>query len=251
MGFFLIQRLFLFLLISQSFASETISHETKKRSAYDVLRDFNFPIGLLPKGVLDYDLDSSSGKFSAFLNGSCSFSLEGSYQLRYKNTIKGYISRGKLSSLEGVSVKLFFMWVNIVEVSRRGDELEFSVGIAGAGFPVDNFEECPQCGCGLDCNNHQQINGMDCAYFGPWNSRSTFPVQLLHALLYRKATQIANLTSKASCVKCGHISIFSRHHVVYNVIEGTQLRSGFNQNNSSAFAPTILHNSAEIRVQPK
>ncbi|XP_022747528.1 uncharacterized protein LOC111297161 [Durio zibethinus] len=153
MGSFLIQRFFLFLLISQSVAPETIFLENKKPTAYEVLKDFNFPIGLLPKGVLDYDLDSSSGKFSAFLNGSCSFSLEGSYQLKYKNIIKGYISKGKLASLEGVSVKLLFMWVNIVEVSRRGDDLEFSVGIAGAFFPIDNFEECPQCGCGVNCNN--------------------------------------------------------------------------------------------------
>ncbi|XVF41853.1 hypothetical protein PTKIN_Ptkin01aG0313900 [Pterospermum kingtungense] len=140
---------------NQTFASETISIEKEKPTAYDLLKGFNFPVGLLPKGVVDYDLDSSSGKFSAFLNGSCSFSLEGSYQLKYKDTIKGYISKGKIASLEGVSVKLFFMWVNIVEISRRGDDLEFSVGIAGADFPIDNFEECPQCGCGLDCSDQQ------------------------------------------------------------------------------------------------
>ncbi|OMP03269.1 hypothetical protein COLO4_10538 [Corchorus olitorius] len=126
-----------------------------KPSAYEVLQDFNFPIGILPKGVLGYELDSSTGKFSAFFNGSCSFSLEGSYQLKYKNTIQGFISNGKLARLEGVSVKLWFMWVDIVEVSRRGDDLEFSVGIAGADFPIDNFEECPQCGCGLNCNDQK------------------------------------------------------------------------------------------------
>lgn len=121
-------------------------------TAYEVLKSFNFPIGILPKGVIGYDLESSTGKFSAFFNGSCSFSLEGSYQLKYEPTIKGHITKGKLSNLQGVSVKVFFMWVDIVEVSRRGDELDFSVGIAGAGFPVDNFEVCPQCGCGLNCN---------------------------------------------------------------------------------------------------
>lgn len=162
MGSFLIHRficspkfLIPFLLISQSFVSETISIENDEPTAYDLLKGFNFPIGLLPKGVIDYDLDASSGKFTVSLNGSCSFSLEGSYQLKYKDTVKGYISNGKISSLEGVSVKLFFMWVNIVEISRRGDDLEFSVGIAGADFPIDNFEECPQCGCGLDCINQQ------------------------------------------------------------------------------------------------
>ncbi|GMI79345.1 hypothetical protein like AT1G02816 [Hibiscus trionum] len=166
MGSFIIQRfnfssnfLFLFLIVSQSFVLQTIAIKNNNPTAYEVLKDFDFPIGLLPKGVTGYDFDSSSGKFSAFLNGSCSFSLERSYRLNYKNTIKGYLSKGKISSLEGVTVKLWFMWVNIVEVSRRGDDLEFSVGIAGAGFPVHNFEECPQCGCGVNCNaniNHQQ-----------------------------------------------------------------------------------------------
>ncbi|XP_015875049.3 uncharacterized protein LOC107411893 [Ziziphus jujuba] len=141
----------LFANPSSSLPSETASISTKP-SVYEVLKGYDFPVGLLPKGVLDYDLDPSTGKFFAFLNGSCGFSLEGSYQLNYKSTIKGHISKGKLSGLEGVSVKLLFVWVNIVEVLRSVDQLEFSVGIAGAGFPIDNFEESPQCGCGLNCN---------------------------------------------------------------------------------------------------
>lgn len=134
------------------------SNGDERPSAYEVLGDYNFPVGILPKGVIDYDLDSATGKFSAYFNGSCSFSLEGSYQLKYKSTIKGVISKGKLSSLEGVSVKLLFFWVDIVEVSRSGDHLQFSVGIAGADFPIDNFEESPQCGCGLNCKGSQQVS---------------------------------------------------------------------------------------------
>ncbi|PON35995.1 hypothetical protein PanWU01x14_332010 [Parasponia andersonii] len=126
-----------------------------KPSVYEVIKSFGFPTGILPKGVVGYDLDHSNGRFEAYFDGSCSFSLEGSYQLNYKSAIRGYISEGKLSRLEGVSVKLFWFWIDIVEVSRVGDDLEFSVGIAGAGFPVDNFEESPQCGCGLNCNDFQ------------------------------------------------------------------------------------------------
>ncbi|KAJ8752506.1 hypothetical protein K2173_004794 [Erythroxylum novogranatense] len=140
-----------------SFGSQDTDLLGQKPTAYEILRDYNFPVGLLPKGVVGYALDTSTGNFSAFLNGTCSFSLDGSYQLRYGSTIKGYISRGKLSSLEGVSVKLFFMWVDIIEVSRSGDDLQFSVGIAGAGFPVDNFAECPQCGCGVNCGNDMKV----------------------------------------------------------------------------------------------
>ncbi|KAK3020865.1 hypothetical protein RJ639_045547 [Escallonia herrerae] len=44
-------------------------------------------------------------------------------------------------------------------VRRNGGELEFSVGIASAKFPVSNFEECPQCGCGMDCGNGDNGEG--------------------------------------------------------------------------------------------
>ncbi|PKA57692.1 hypothetical protein AXF42_Ash016738 [Apostasia shenzhenica] len=134
-------------------SSAGISHpfSLQEPSAYAVLQSFNFPIGLLPQGNLGYDLDPGTGSFSAYFNGTCSFSLEGSYQLRYQSTISGRISTNRLSDLRGVSVKLLMFWINIVEVVRRGDELEFSVGIASADFPIDNFYISPQCGCGVDC----------------------------------------------------------------------------------------------------
>uniref|UniRef100_A0A7N0ZWA8 Uncharacterized protein n=1 Tax=Kalanchoe fedtschenkoi TaxID=63787 RepID=A0A7N0ZWA8_KALFE len=124
-------------------------------TAYELLQDYNFPVGILPKGVTHYDLNNSTGQFHAYLNGTCSFSLEGSYQLKYRSTIGGTISKNKIRDLSGVSVKVLFVWLNIVEVVRDGDELSLSVGIASASFPVDNFEECPQCGCGLKCGGQK------------------------------------------------------------------------------------------------
>ncbi|PKI51652.1 hypothetical protein CRG98_027954 [Punica granatum] len=126
--------------------------------AYEALQEFNFPEGILPKGVTGYELDRETGRFRAFLNGSCSFSLEGGYQLKYKSTIGGYVSNNRLTNLSGVSVKVLFLWLNIVEVTRVDDEMEFSVGIASASFPIDNFYECPQCGCGLDCVTEVRTN---------------------------------------------------------------------------------------------
>lgn len=133
------------------------AHDGDALSAYDVLESFDFPVGLLPKGATGYDLDKSTGKFSAYFDGSCSFSLEGSYQLRYKSTIRGHIAKDKLSNLSGVSVKVLFLWLNIVEVVRKGNKLEFSVGIVSADFTIDNFEISPQCGCGLNCNNNNLL----------------------------------------------------------------------------------------------
>ncbi|XP_028781926.1 uncharacterized protein At5g01610-like [Neltuma alba] len=140
--------LFLLHLFISSSAASTSGGDSL--SAYQVLQQYNFPVGLLPKGVLGYELDRSTGRFKAFLNGSCGFKIE-SYDLKYSATITGTISQGRLSNLQGVKVKILILWVNIVSVTRTDDELEFSVGIASADFAVNNFYESPSCGCGFDC----------------------------------------------------------------------------------------------------
>ncbi|XVF32794.1 hypothetical protein REPUB_Repub17cG0113400 [Reevesia pubescens] len=144
--------LILLFLISFSSGNDSLT-------AYEVLQQYDLPIGLLPKGVLSYELDSSTGEFSVYLNGSCTFSID-SYELKYKSTITGVISKDKLTSLSGIKVKILFLWLNIISVIRDDDELEFSVGIASADFSVDNFSECPTCGCGFDCDtvNGRKIN---------------------------------------------------------------------------------------------
>ncbi|KAK7259312.1 hypothetical protein RIF29_24916 [Crotalaria pallida] len=122
-------------------------------SAYDILKQYDFPVGILPIGVTGYELNPNTGKFTAYLNQTCNFSIK-SYELKYKSTIKGVISKGKLAKMKGVSVKVEHVWLKILEVTRIGDELEFSVlGTASADFAVDNFLESPQCGCGFDCND--------------------------------------------------------------------------------------------------
>ncbi|CAI9761470.1 unnamed protein product [Fraxinus pennsylvanica] len=125
-------------------------------TAYDVLQAYDFPVGILPVGVTHYEINRANGKFSAYFNSSCSFSIEGSYQLRYKSKISGYISKDKLTSLSGVSVKVLFLWLNIDEVKRNGDKLEFSVGILSAEFGINNFYESPQCGCGFNCKSIEE-----------------------------------------------------------------------------------------------
>ncbi|KAM5564076.1 uncharacterized protein ABKV19_018605 [Rosa sericea] len=100
------------LIILSSFAY----CEVGKPSAYEVLQQYGFPIGILPIGVTGYELNTETGQFSAYLNGTCSFSVEDSYQLEYKSTITGVLSKDRLKDLKGVSVKLLFFWLSIVEV---------------------------------------------------------------------------------------------------------------------------------------
>lgn len=125
-----------------------------KPTAYEVLQDYDFPVGLLPEGVLGYDLNATTGKFSTYLNDTCSFS-EGGYQMLFKSTIQGYISKGKLSNLDGIIVKFFHVTMNIVEIIRRENVIDFSVGFGNAKFPLEYFEESPQCGCGMNCSRRQ------------------------------------------------------------------------------------------------
>ncbi|KAL2323665.1 hypothetical protein Fmac_028044 [Flemingia macrophylla] len=128
------------------------SCQPQKLSAYDVLMEYGFPVGLLPKGAIGYSLNRESGEFAVYFDGSCTFDIE-SYSLSYKSTITGVITNGRLYKLKGVTVKVLLLWLNIVEVTRQGDDIYFSVGIASADFEVENFLESPQCGCGFDCNN--------------------------------------------------------------------------------------------------
>ncbi|KAL1550257.1 hypothetical protein AAHA92_18246 [Salvia divinorum] len=106
-------------------------------SAYELLQSYGFPAGLLPQGVTSYKLDTATGKFSVSIGGSCSYSVSG-YDLNYKSTITGIIAKNKITDLNGI---------------------QLSVGIASASFPVDNFFECPQCGCGFDCVNSERKGG--------------------------------------------------------------------------------------------
>lgn len=134
------------------FADATTSTKISTETADEILEEYDFPIGLLPKGVTGYDFDTSTGKFAVYLNDTCTFTVD-SYELRYKSTVTGVLTKDKLSSLSGVQVKVFLFWISIIEVIRDDDELEFSVGIASADFPVSNFDESPTCGCGFDCVN--------------------------------------------------------------------------------------------------
>ncbi|KAK0582761.1 hypothetical protein LWI29_029270 [Acer saccharum] len=144
--------LLLLLLISFSTVAYVSGDNDDTKTVYQVLQGYDFPVGIIPKGATGYKLDNSTGKFSLYLNGSCSFSID-SYKLKYMSTITGVIKKDKLSSLSGIKVKVLILWLSISEVIRDDDELDFSVGIASADFPVNNFEESPTCGCGFDCVN--------------------------------------------------------------------------------------------------
>lgn len=137
------------IMINPVFCSS--SDQRQSRTAYEILKDYDFPVGLLPQGVTGYDLNITTGKFVVYFDHTCSFSLQRSYHLKYKPIIRGYVSNGKLSRLEGIYARLFLVWKEIVEIVRNGDELVFSVGPLSSVSPIHHFDQSPQCGCGFNC----------------------------------------------------------------------------------------------------
>ncbi|XP_031490602.1 uncharacterized protein LOC116257766 [Nymphaea colorata] len=131
------------------------SHQNQTQSAYEILESYNFPRGILPKGVKSYVL-KDDGSFVVQFGGSCKFQIEAGYTLDYKSRITGVLKYGSLKNLQGVSVKILFFWLGISEVDRGEGNLDFYVGPLSASFGLSNFYESPQCGCGFDCDD---VNG--------------------------------------------------------------------------------------------
>lgn len=133
--------LLLLLILHPSLSSDS-------SSAYEILERFGFPKGILPEGVISYQLDDDGG-FQVLLPCDCEFRVEGEgYLLKYERKIAGKVRSGELKELSGVSVRLLMVWIGIKEVVRSGADLYFYVGPISASFPLSNFEECPKCGCG-------------------------------------------------------------------------------------------------------
>ncbi|KAL2956804.1 hypothetical protein AAZX31_18G107900 [Glycine max] len=82
---------FLWILMVSLTESCTLS-QPQKLSMYDVLMEYGFPVGLLPKGAIGYSLNKVSGEFAVYFQGVCSFDIE-SYMFKYKSTITGVVSK--------------------------------------------------------------------------------------------------------------------------------------------------------------
>ncbi|TVU25979.1 hypothetical protein EJB05_28503, partial [Eragrostis curvula] len=140
--------LFLFLIVfsvAVVYAGAATGNSTTP-TAYDMLERYNLPRGILPEGVQRYEL-RPDGSFEVFLSGSggCELLLAHQYKLRYDQRIAGTVQAGLIRGLEGVSVKVLFVWLSVTEVRRAGDHLSFLVGPLTASFPLHKFAHSPRC----------------------------------------------------------------------------------------------------------
>ena len=113
-------------------------------SAYEMLERYNFPRGILPAGVQGYEL-RPDGAFEVYFPRRCEFLLARRWLVRYDASVSGSVADGKLTALQGISVKVAFLWLGVGEVDRAGDKLSFYIGPVATSFPLGDFAESPRC----------------------------------------------------------------------------------------------------------
>ncbi|XP_071741355.1 uncharacterized protein At5g01610-like [Rutidosis leptorrhynchoides] len=139
------ETLYMFSLLFSCFIIFSSAIDDDQPSVYEVLQSYNLPVGILPKGAVDYNLDRTSGHFSVNFNGVCHVNVEG-YKLKYFPTISGVVSNNTLAGLNGVEVKVSMFWIKIVSVTRNGDALNLRIGkFKSKSLPVSTFLSSPEC----------------------------------------------------------------------------------------------------------
>lgn len=115
-------------------------------SIYDHLRQYGLPIGLLPKGITEYSLNTTSGEFRVFLAAPCHAKFEN--QVRYDFNVSGTLTFGRIADLSGVSAQELFLWFPVkgirVDVPSSG-LIYFDVGVVDKQFSLSLFESPPDC----------------------------------------------------------------------------------------------------------
>ncbi|XP_020219275.1 uncharacterized protein LOC109802350 [Cajanus cajan] len=113
---------------------------------YEELQAQGLPVGLLPKGIVKYSLNASSGEFEVWMKEPCNAKFEN--EVHYDSNIKGILGYGRIGELSGVSAQELFLWFPVkgirVDVPTSG-LIHFDVGVADKQFSLSLFEDPPDC----------------------------------------------------------------------------------------------------------
>lgn len=131
--------LVLFLTLSMSGVS------SKQESIYEILKAHGLPMGLLPKGIEEFNVDET-GHFEVYLDQACNAKFES--ELHYDRNVSGALSYGQIGSLSGISAQELFLWFPVkgirVDVPSSG-LIYFDVGVVFKQFSLSLFENPRDC----------------------------------------------------------------------------------------------------------
>ncbi|CAH8388024.1 unnamed protein product [Eruca vesicaria subsp. sativa] len=136
----------LHLLLLLLLVTISIPVSAEKDSIYDVLRAHALPMGLLPKGVREFNVDAETGQFSVWLNESCKAKYES--EIHYEANITGTIGYGSIGGLTGVTAQDLFLWFPVkgirVDIPSSG-VIYFDVGVVRKQYSMSLFETPKDC----------------------------------------------------------------------------------------------------------
>lgn len=123
-----------------------ISLAQSQDSIYNHLRWYGLPAGILPKGITDFSVDPSDGRFRVNLSQPCNAKFEN--EVHYDFKVTGTLSPGRIGELSGVSSQELFLWFPVkgihVDLPSSG-LIYFDVGDIAKQFSLSLFESPPDC----------------------------------------------------------------------------------------------------------
>ncbi|KAJ7950570.1 Protein of unknown function, DUF538 [Quillaja saponaria] len=133
---------FISISIRATSASDSSSDQ---QSIYEVLHEHGLPMGLLPKGVKEFNVDVD-GQFWVHLDQACNAKFES--ELHYDTDVSGNLSYGRIGELSGIEAQDLFLWFPVkgIQVDMPSSGLiYFDVGVVRKEFSLSLFETPLDC----------------------------------------------------------------------------------------------------------
>lgn len=114
-------------------------------SVYDALKANGLPMGLFPKGVKNFTLQSS-GEFQVYLDQACNARFEN--EIHYDRNVSGNLTFGLIGGLSGISAQDLFLWFPVKEIRvglPSSGLIYFDVGVVSKKFSLSSFETPRDC----------------------------------------------------------------------------------------------------------
>lgn len=118
----------------------------KNKTIYELLPLFGLPAGLFPSTVTAFSL-ADNGSLTVDLAGPCYVQFE--YLTYFEARVTGVLRYGSLTELEGVQVRRFLVWFNVVRVKVDLPPpprfVYLDIGWITRKLPADDFQTVHPC----------------------------------------------------------------------------------------------------------
>ncbi|XP_047336633.1 uncharacterized protein At5g01610-like [Impatiens glandulifera] len=94
----------------------------------ELLKEYDMAIGIFPRDATNYEFNEETGKLTVYIPSICEVGYRDSSVLRFTTVVIGFLTKGKLSDIEGMKTKVM-IWVKVKAISSEDGKLHFSAGV--------------------------------------------------------------------------------------------------------------------------